>query len=73
MAIVRPHKLITSCTKARWLLQETLKLAGIDVSIFAGHSVRGAATSIAAGSGVTKNGMMQAADWSSESVLHYFW
>ena len=39
MAIVR-HKPIASCTIAHWLW-ETLKLAGTDMSIFAGHSVRG--------------------------------
>jgi len=70
--LVRPHKLVASCTIARWL-RETLKLAGIDVSIFAGHSVRGAATSAAAGSGVTMNDIMQAADWSSESVFRSFY
>ena len=51
VAIVKPHKPVVSCTIARWLW-ETLKLAGVDVSIFAAHSVRGAATSAAAGSGV---------------------
>ena len=50
-----------------------LKLAGIDVSIFSGHSVRGASTSAAAGAGVTMNDIMQAADWSTESVFHRFY
>jgi len=72
VAIVKPHKPVASCTIARWL-RETLKLAGIDVSIFAGHSVRGAATSAAAGSGVTMSDIMQAADWSSESVFRNFY
>ena len=54
VAIVRPHKPVASCTIARWL-REALTLAGIDVSIFAGHSIREAATSAAAGSDVTMN------------------
>ena len=50
-----------------------MRLAGIDVSIFSGHSVRGASTSAAAGSGVTMTDIMQAADWSSESVFRRFY
>ena len=73
VAIVKPHKPVASCTIARWL-RETLKLAGVDVSIFAGHSTRGASTSAAAGAGVTTADIMKAADWSTESVFrrHYY-
>ena len=52
VAVVKPHKPVASCTIARWL-KETLTLAGIDVSVFTGHSVRGASTSAAASVGVT--------------------
>ena len=72
IAIKKPHQLVASCTVARWL-KETLRLAGIDVFIFSGHSVRGASTSAAAGSGVTMTDIMQAADWSSESVFRRFY
>ena len=72
VAIKKSHQLVASCTIARWL-KETLRLAGIDVSIFSGHSVRGASTSAAAGAGVTMNDIMQAADWSSESVFRRFY
>ena len=73
VAIVKPHKPVASCTIAQWL-RETLKLAGIDVSIFAGHSTRRASTSAAAGAGVTTADIMKAADWSTESVFrrHYY-
>jgi len=72
VAIVKPHKPVTSCTIARWLW-ETLRLAGIDVSIFAGRSTRGASTSAAAGAGITTANIMKATDWSTESVFrrHY--
>ena len=63
---------MASCTIARWL-KETLRLAGIDVSIFSGHSVRGASTSAASGAGVTMNDIMQAADWSYELVFRRFY
>ena len=73
VAIVKPHKPVASCTIARWLC-ETLKLAGIDASIFAGHSTRGASTSAAAGAGLTTIDIMNAADWSTGSVFrrHYY-
>ena len=62
---------MASCTIARWL-KETLRLAGSDVSIFSGYSVRGASTSAAAVAGVIMNDM-QAADWSYESVFQKFY
>ena len=64
VAIQKPHQPVASCTIAKWL-KEILRLAGIDVSIFSGHSVRGASTSAAAGAGITMKDIMQAADWSS--------
>ena len=49
---------MASCTIARWL-KEILRLAGIDVFIFSGHSVRGASTSAAAGAGITMTSCRQ--------------
>lgn len=66
VTIKKPHKPVASGTIAHWL-KETLKLAGIDVSLFSGHYARGASTSAAAGA--TMNDTMQAADWSTESVF----
>ena len=72
VAIKKPHQPVASCTAARWL-KETLRLVGIDVSIFSGHSVRGASTSASAGGDVTTKDIMQAADWSSELVFRRFY
>ena len=72
VAIRKPHKPVASCTIAR-LLKEMLKLADVDMSIFSDHSVRGASTLAAAGAGVTMNEIMQAADWSTESVFQRFY
>lgn len=74
VAIREPHKQVTSSTIACWL-KEMLKLTVVDISIFSGHSVRGASTSAAAGAGVTMNEIMQAADWNMESVFQkfYYW
>ena len=43
--------------------------AGIDISIFKAHSVRGAASSMAAGAGVTSKDILDAADWSSDGTF----
>ena len=52
LAVVRPHKPVSSSTLARWL-KSMMEKAGIDTGIFKAHSVRGAATSAAASAGVT--------------------
>ena len=44
--------------------------AGIDISIFKPHSVRGATSSKAAGVGGTVKDILDAADWSSEGTFH---
>jgi len=72
IALIKPHKSVSSATIVRWL-REVLRLAGIDVSIFSGHSVRGASTSAAAGAGITTDDILKAADWSSDSVFRRFY
>jgi len=70
VAIVKPHKPVTSCTIARWL-KEVLKLSGIDVSSFTPHSTRSISVSAAADSGMTTSDILKAADWSTEPVFYY--
>ena len=72
LAIVNPHRPVASCTIARWL-KCVLKDAGIDVSMFSAHSVRGASSSAAAMAGVTTNDILRAADWSIDSVFRRFY
>ena len=50
-----------------------LSLAGIDTSSFKAHSVRSTSVSAAASAGVSTNQIMEAADWSSESVFQRFY
>ena len=66
-AMIKPHKPIAPCTIA-WWLKEVLKLSGVDVSMFTAHSTRSASASAAADSGVTTRDILNAADWSTESV-----
>ena len=72
LAIVKPHKPVSSCTIARWL-KCVLNDAGIDVNMFTAHSVRGASSSAAAMAGVTTNDILKAADWSTDSVFRRFY
>ena len=43
LATVRPHKAVSTQTISRWLVK-VLDKAGIDVSIYSGHSTRAAST-----------------------------
>jgi hypothetical protein len=72
LAIIKPNKAVASSTIARWL-KSLLQAAGIDISIFSAHSVRGASSTTAANMGITTNDILKAADWSSESVFQKFY
>ena len=72
VAIIKPHRAISSSSVARWL-KSLLEAAGIDISIFNAHSVRGASSSAAAVAGITTNDILKAANWSSESVFQRFY
>ena len=63
---------MSSSSIARWLKQG-LEVAGIDTSIFKGHSTRGASSSKAASAGVAVSDILQAADWSTEGTFQRFY
>ena len=68
ISLIKPYKPVISSTFARWL-KSVLGKAGIDTNMFKAHSVCGASTSAAANAGMTMNDILNAADWSSESVF----
>ena len=72
VSLIKPYNPVSPSTIARWL-KSVLTKAGIDTNIFKAHSVRGASTSAAASAGVTTNDILNAADWSSESVFRKFY
>lgn len=72
IACIKPHRPVTSPTIARWL-KTLLEQAGIDTAIFKAHSTRGASVSAAAMRGVTTNDILQAANWSTDSVFRRFY
>ena len=55
------------------MAQSVLTKSGIDTGMFKAHSIRGASTSAAVNAGVTTNDILNAADWSSESVFQKFY
>ena len=72
ISFVKPYLPVSSSTIARWL-KETMGAAGIDISIFKAHSVRGASTSADANQGITTDEILKAADWSTESSSQCFY
>ena len=72
LSFIGQHTPVTSSTIARWL-KGFMEEAGIDISIFKAHSVRGASCSTAAGVGVTTKDILDAADWSSEGTFQKFY
>ena len=66
------HEPVSSSSIARWL-RICLQEAGVDTDTFKAHSVRGAACSTAAWSGVTVADILNAADWSNEGTFQQFY
>ena len=72
LSCIGQHTPVSSSTIARWL-KGFMAEAGIDISIFKAHSVRGASCSSAVGAGVTTKDILDAADWSSEGTFQRFY
>ena len=72
LSYIKTHNAITSSSVARWILS-MLNLAGVDTNQFKAHSTRSASISAAASARVTTNQIMEAAEWSSESVFQQFY
>ena len=68
----RPHKPVQSCTIARWI-KSLLGSAGIDTSIFKGHSTRSASTSKARAGGISLEDVLKMADWTGPSSFLRFY
>ena len=68
----KPYKVISSSTFSRWL-KTVLSLAGIDTSIFKGHSFRGASTSKAVSLGVPLDVVLKTADWKNAGSFAKFY
>ncbi len=67
-----PHHPVKSCSISRWI-KSVLESAGIDTSIFKGHSTRSASTSKARSRGVPLEEVAKMADWSGTSTFKRFY
>ena len=74
-SIIKPYGRISPTTISRWLTQSII-LAGGPVlrKKLKGHSVRGAATSLALDKGLSVKDIIRAGDWKQDSVFfkHYY-
>ena len=72
LSYIKPHKPVSIDRIAHWM-KDLLKKAGIDVSVFKAHSVRGASTTAARNKGVYIGDILHTANWSSDSTFHQFY
>ena len=72
LSYVKPHKAITSERLAHWM-KGIMEEAGVDVTIFKAHTVRGASSTAAAEKGVQMADILCTADWSRDSTFKRFY
>ena len=68
----KPHNAVTTSTVSRWL-KETLRLSGIDITVYKSHSVRAAATSAAQLLNVTIEDILSAGGWAAAETFRKFY
>ena len=68
----KPHGPVVTCTVSRWL-KELMSQAGIDTTVFKGHSVRGAATSKAKALGLSTEQILARANWKGAATFYKFY
>ena len=68
LSYIKPYQEIGSKTVSRWL-KESLAEAGIDITLFQGHSVQVAASSAARQSGVPRANILKMGGWSNDKVF----
>ena len=68
----RTGKPVKRQTISRWI-RETMKMSGIDISIFAPHSSRGASISEATRRGASPNKILEQGNWSNLGTYQRFY
>ena len=72
VSFCKPHKPVSRDTVSRWI-RTGLGEAGIDLSTFAPHSIRSAATSAAKMAAVPLASIMRAGTWTKDSTFRRFY
>ena len=72
VSTVKPHEPVSKDTISRWV-KASLRIAGIDTSVFKPHSMRAAATSAAQRKGVLLIEIINVAGWSNATTFAKFY
>ena len=72
LGLISPHDPVSSESISRWI-KSVLSRSGIDTSIYAAHSTRGAASSAAVRAGVSIDTVLRAGNWSRQSTFERFY
>lgn len=72
LSYVKPYKAVSRDTISRWT-KATLKLCGIDTSVFSAHSTRAASASKACARAVPIQDIMNQAGWSSAQTFYKYY
>lgn len=72
LSYVKPYKPVSSQRLAHWL-KAVMEEAGVDISVYSAHSIRGASATSAEKQGVSMNDILKMADWSTESTFRRFY
>ena len=72
VSYTKPHKAVSRSTISRWTKQ-VMKSAGIDVTMYTGHSTRSASTSSCEAKGFSITEIMKVAGWSISGTFEKFY
>ena len=72
LSTVSPHKPVATSTISNWL-KAVLKAAGIDTTVYTGHSTRSATTSKAKQAGISVADILNRASWAKANTFHKFY
>ena len=72
LGIVAPHKPVCTSTISNWL-KHMMECAGIDVTVYKGHSTRSASTSKAKTAGLSVAEIISRANWKQASTFQRFY
>ena len=68
LGLQKPHKAVGSETLSRWV-KATLRLSGVRIDIFSGHSTRAASSSKAKLAGLSVDSILECVGWSNEQTF----
>ena len=68
LGLQKPHKAVGSQTLSRWL-KATLRMSGVRIDFFLGHSTRAVSSSKAKLAGLSVDSILECVGWSNEQAF----